>query len=297
VIDKAWHEANPMPPHATLDQRIAWHLDHAANCGCRDIPESIKQELKRRGVPVPRRRETMASAPGGTTMLLPLGDLVDPVPAVPPGRVTIEGSAVSLVPFDAETHAPALFEAVAGRDDLWAYLASGPFPDLDSFTAHYAAAAEKSDPLLFAIIDRASGTAVGHATYLRIAPADRVVEVGNILYSPLLQQTRGATEAMYLMARHAFEDLGYRRYEWKCNALNAPSRRAALRLGFTYEGTFRQHMIVKGRNRDTAWFSMLSHEWPRAKAAFEAWLDPENFGEDGIQRSSLAALREATGSA
>ncbi len=294
MIDKAWHEANPMPPHATLDQRIAWHLDHAANCGCRDIPESIKQELKRRGVPVPKRRETMASAPVGT---VPLGDLVDPVPAVPPAPLVLEGTSVAIVPFDVAPHAAPLFEAITGRDDLFAYMGQGPFTDLAGFTAWCEAAAGKSDPLLFAIVDRASGVAVGHATFMRIAPADRVVEVGNILFTPALQQTRGATEAMYLMARHVFEDLGFRRYEWKCNALNAPSRRAALRLGFSYEGIFRQHMIVKGRNRDTAWFSMLDYEWPRARAAFEAWLDPENFNEDGSQKHGLAALREGTGSA
>ncbi len=294
MIDKAWHEANPMPPHATLDQRIAWHLDHAANCGCRDIPESIKQELKRRGVPVPRRRETMASAPVGT---VPLGDLVDPVPAVPPGPVTLAGSSVAIVPFDVALHAAPLFEATIGHDDLFAYMGQGPFSDLSAFTAWAATAAEKTDPLLFAITDSTNGTPLGHATYMRIAPADRVIEVGNILYTPALQQTRGATEAMYLMARHVFEDLGYRRYEWKCNALNAPSRRAAQRLGFTFEGIFRQHMIVKGRNRDTAWFAMLDHEWPRAKAAFEAWLDATNFNEDGSQRYSLAAIREGTGSA
>ncbi len=293
MIDKAWHEANPMPPHATLDQRIAWHLDHAANCGCRDIPESIKQELKRRGVPVPRRRETMASAPVG---MVPLGDLVDPVPAVPPGRVRLEGRYVAVAPFDVDAHGPALFEAISGHDVLFAYLFSSPPSDYATFAAEYQVAVERSDPLLFAIVDQLSGAAVGQAMYLRITPADRVIEVGGILYSPLLQQTRGATEAMYLMARHAFEDLGYRRYEWKCNALNAPSRRAALRLGFTFEGIFRQHMIVKGRNRDTAWFSMLDHEWPRAKAAFEAWLDPANFNEDGSQKVSLAAMREGAGS-
>jgi hypothetical protein len=125
---------------------------------------------------------------------------------------------------------------------------------------------------------------------MRIEPAHRVIEVGNILYTPKLQRSLRATEAMYLMARHAFEELGYRRYEWKCNALNAPSRRAALRLGFTYEGTFRSHMIVKGRSRDTAWFSMLADEWPARKAAFERWLDPANFDEGGRQRLSLSAL-------
>ena len=128
----------------------------------------------------------------------------------------------------------------------------------------------------------------GRLSYLRIDPAHRVIEVGNIIFTPALQRSRGATEAMYLMARHAFEDLGYRRYEWKCNALNQPSRRAALRLGFVFEGIFRQHMIVKGRNRDTAWFSMLDSEWPLRKASFEQWLAPSNFDPAGRQKLSLA---------
>jgi len=227
------------------------------------------------------------------TQTIPLGDSIDTRPATRPARVAMEGRHVSLVPFEVASHAADLFELSAGEANaaLWAYLAQGPFADLDAFIEYYAIASTRDDPLLFAILDRASGRAVGHATFMRITPADRVVEVGNILYTPALQRTIGATEAMYLMARHAFEDLGYRRYEWKCNALNAPSRRAALRLGFTFEGVFRQHMIVKGRNRDTAWFSMLDHEWPRAKAAFEAWLDPANFNPEGRQLRSLESLR------
>ena len=146
--------------------------------------------------------------------------------------------------------------------------------------------------MFFAILDNPSGKAVGYASYMRIEPVHRVIEVGSILYTPRLQQTTLATEAMYLMARHVFEDLGYRRYEWKCNALNAPSRRAALRFGFTFEGIFRQHMIVKGRNRDTAWFSMLDSEWPVRKANFERWLDPSNFGADGRQKVALSTLNK-----
>jgi RimJ/RimL family protein N-acetyltransferase len=149
--------------------------------------------------------------------------------------------------------------------------------------------ADSEDPLYFSVVDNSSQLAVGRASYLRIEPKHRCIEVGSILYSPALQRTRGATEAMYLMARYAFDDLGYRRYEWKCNALNEPSRRAALRLGFTFEGIFRQHMIAKGRNRDTAWFSMLDSEWPRRKQAFENWLDPANFSADGIQKQPLSA--------
>jgi RimJ/RimL family protein N-acetyltransferase len=176
---------------------------------------------------------------------------------------------------------------------LWLYLFYGPFASRADFDAYLTQIASLDDPLYYAILDNTSGQAVGHVSYLRIEPSHRCVEVGGILYTPSLQRTPGATEAMYLMARRVFEDLGYRRYEWKCNALNAPSRRAALRLGFTYEGVFRQHMIMKGRNRDTAWFSMLDTEWPARKAAFEQWLDPANFDADGRQKTSLSELNSA----
>jgi RimJ/RimL family protein N-acetyltransferase len=152
--------------------------------------------------------------------------------------------------------------------------------------------ASASDPLFFSILNQAK-TPVGYASYMRIEPAHRCIEVGSILYTPELQRTPGATEAMYLMARHVFEDLGYRRYEWKCNALNQPSRRAALRLGFTFEGVFRQHLIIKGRNRDTAWYSMLDSEWPQRKANFERWLSPANFDGGGNQKESLAQMNDA----
>jgi RimJ/RimL family protein N-acetyltransferase len=171
---------------------------------------------------------------------------------------------------------------------LWQYLFEGPFPDRPAFDVHLQRMAASDDPLFFAILDSASGGAVGYASFIRIEPIHRVIEVGSILYAPRMQQTALATEAMYLMARHVFEGLGYRRYEWKCNSLNAPSRRAALRLGFTFEGIFRQHMIVKGRNRDTAWFSMLDSEWPVRKANFERWLDPSNFDPDGRQKMALS---------
>jgi RimJ/RimL family protein N-acetyltransferase len=219
----------------------------------------------------------------------PVGALVDPTPAPRPQRVSLEGRHVAIVPFDLAAHGRQIFDASSGpeNDGLWAYMGNGPFADFAAFSAYYAEAAKKEDPLLFAILDKNSGRAVGHATYLRIAPQDRAIEVGNILYTPLMQRTIGATEAMYLMARHAFDDLGYRRYEWKCNDLNAPSRRAAQRYGFHFEGIFRQHMIVKGRNRDTAWFAMLDSDWPRVKAAFEAWLDPSNFDATGKQKTRL----------
>ena len=144
--------------------------------------------------------------------------------------------------------------------------------------------------VFLAIVSESTGEAAGYASYMRIDPANGVVEVGNILMSPALQRTTAATEAMYLMARHVFDDLGYRRYEWKCNAGNGPSRRAALRYGFTFEGIFRQHMVVKGLNRDTAWFAMLDHEWPARKRAFETWLDPANFDDQGSQRQTLSEI-------
>ncbi|HEY1493772.1 MAG TPA: GNAT family protein, partial [Candidatus Solibacter sp.] len=145
------------------------------------------------------------------------------------------------------------------------------------------------DPLFFTILDAASGEPAGYCSLMRIEPAHRVIEIGNILYLPRLQRTVGATEAMYLMARYVFEKLGYRRYEWKCDALNAPSRRAALRYGFTFEGIFRQHMLVKGKNRDTAWYSMLDTEWGERKRAFEDWLDDGNFDSEGRQKRALSA--------
>ena len=209
----------------------------------------------------------------------------------------MEGRYVSLAPLDAKVHGDALWENLQGtqNDHLWLYLFDGPFRDKPTFDANLQRKSLSQDPLYFAIVDQGAKRAVGYAAYLRIEPKHRCIEVGDILSSPTLQRTRGATEAMHLMARHAFEDLGYRRYEWKCNDLNYPSRNAALRLGFTFEGIFRQHMIIKGRNRDTAWFSMLDCEWPVRKAAFEHWLDPANFDAQGRQKASLTffAGREA----
>ncbi len=197
---------------------------------------------------------------------------------------------VSLEPLDPVAHGDTLFAGSSGEqhDDLWLYLFDGPFRDRAEFDANLRAKAKTDDPLFFGIVDNATQAAAGYASYMRIEPVHKVIEVGSILYTPALQRTAGATEAMYLMARHVFEDLGYRRYEWKCNALNAPSRSAALRLGFRFEGIFRQHMIVKGLNRDTAWFSMLDSEWPARKQAFETWLDEKNFDEEGRQKTALA---------
>jgi RimJ/RimL family protein N-acetyltransferase len=224
-----------------------------------------------------------------------LGPLIDPAPARAPHPTTLKGRFVTLVPLDPAAHGAALYHASHGpeREDLWRYLFDGPYQDQAAFEDRLKQMAASRDPLFFTILDNANGQPVGYSSYLRIEPAHRCIEVGSILFTPLLQRTPGATEAMYLMARHVFEDLGYRRYEWKCNALNEPSRRAALRLGFTFEGIFRQHMIMKGRNRDTAWFSMLDSEWPARKANFERWLAPDNFDAQGRQKQSLSGMSEA----
>ena len=211
-----------------------------------------------------------------------------------PRRVPMAGRTVTLEPLDATRHAAPLWRAVEGHDELWTWLFDGPFPTEAEFTADIAQKQAAADRIFYAIIPAEAGAAVGYASYLRIEPAHGIIEVGNILLSPALQRTTAATEAMYLMARHIFDNLGYRRYEWKCNAENAPSRRAAQRLGFTFEGIFRQHMVVKDRNRDTAWFAMLDHEWPARKRAFEAWLDPANFDNENSQYKSLAEFRQVT---
>jgi RimJ/RimL family protein N-acetyltransferase len=203
----------------------------------------------------------------------------------------MEGRYSRLEPLEAARHTADLFVANSldreGRN--WTYLSIGPFSTEASYREWVEKAAAGSDPMFHAILDPATRKAVGVASYMRIDPAHGVLEVGNLNYSPLLQRKPGATEAMYLMMKRAFE-LGYRRYEWKCNALNAPSRAAAQRLGFSYEGTFRQAAIHKGRSRDTAWFSIIDQEWPALRMAFERWLEPANFGPDGNQRRSLSSL-------
>ena len=224
-----------------------------------------------------------------------MADLIDTSPAKRPSRTRLEGRLVALEPLDPAVHADSLWKAShgEGKKELWFYLSDGPWPDRPAFDASLKHKAESEDPFYFAIADRRSRLAAGLCAYLRITPEHRVIEVGAILFTPALQKTAGATEAMYLMARHAFEDLGYRRYEWKCDSLNAASRRAALRLGFQFEGIFRQHMIRRGRNRDTAWFAMLDSEWPARKANFEHWLNPSNFDSDGRQKQSLSQLNGA----
>jgi RimJ/RimL family protein N-acetyltransferase len=205
------------------------------------------------------------------------------------------GRYCTLEPLDVGRHAGALFEAYGDFPDgrAWTYLFAPVPTDPVSFEAHIKAAAASLDPLHFAIVEAATGSAVGTAALMRIDPAHGVIEVGGITYSPRLQRTRAGTEAMYLLIGRAFDDLGYRRYEWKCDHLNAASIAAAGRYGFRFEGIFRQAIVYKGRSRDTAWFSITDGEWPRVRAGFEAWLSEENFDDTLQQRQSLAELRGA----
>lgn len=218
----------------------------------------------------------------------PLGPVVDTEPAQRPGPVTLTGRYGRVERLSVQ-HAASLWEATRS-DDVWTYMAAGPFATAAAFTDWAASRLAADDPYFYTILDSA-GRALGVAALMEIRPANRVIEVGHIAYGSALQRTPLATEAQYLLARYAFETLGFRRYEWKCNALNAPSRRAALRFGFTFEGIFRQHMIVKGRSRDTAWYAMLDSEWPARKAAFERWLAPENFDSGGRQKKRLQELQ------
>lgn len=213
----------------------------------------------------------------------------EPVP--PPRPLTLSGRYVTLEPLDADRHTPALWKAVSDHDEVWAWLSDGPYEcEADLYQAIADKQASSSAVFLAIIPEGQPSAAAGYASFMRIEQAHGVVEVGNILLSPRLQRTRASTEAMYLMARHVFDDLGFRRYEWKCNAGNAPSRQAALRLGFSFEGIFRQHMVIKDRNRDTAWFAMLDSEWPERKRAFENWLRPENFDSAGAQVNKLSRM-------
>ncbi len=208
-----------------------------------------------------------------------------------PAREVVSGRFCRLEPIDPARHARALFDANALDPDArgWTYLPYGPFADLEAYLAWMRALCLGDDPLFFAIVDAASGRAVGLASYLRIDPLVGSIEVGHLRFSSLLQRRPAATEAMYLMMKRAF-DLGYRRYEWKCDALNAPSRAAAERLGLSFEGVFRQALVYKGRNRDTAWFAATDREWPGLDAAFARWLAPANFDAEGRQRLRLGEL-------
>jgi len=219
----------------------------------------------------------------------PVGYRVDARPAELPRAVTLAGRYSSVERLAATRHHADLWDAVAGHDQIWTYMSYGPFVNAAVFCDWLLSREEAGDPFYYAIVNPAA-RAVGLAALMRIEPDMRVIEIGNILLSPATQRTPLATEAQYLLASYVFESLRYRRYEWKCDALNGASRRAALRLGFTFEGIFRDHMIVKGRSRDTAWFAMLAEEWPARKAAFEHWLRPENFYADGMQKTKLSAL-------
>jgi RimJ/RimL family protein N-acetyltransferase len=210
-----------------------------------------------------------------------------------PERTTLVGRYCTLEPLNVATHADDLFDAylLAPDGSDWTYLASDRFTDRDAYRAFAAANSATDDPMHFAILSNTTGKAIGTASLLRIDPANGSIEVGWIAYSPLIQRTPMGTEAMFLLMRYCMDDLGYRRYEWKCNAINEPSRSAALRYGFQFEGVFRQAAVVKQRNRDTAWYAFIDSEWPVIKAAFKQWLDPANFDADGQQRKPLSSFR------
>jgi RimJ/RimL family protein N-acetyltransferase len=220
-------------------------------------------------------------------------DLSQWSPRPRPARRTIQGRYVRLEPLDPARHGDGLYAASVEDDaeERFRYLFEAPPESRAAFEPWLTRSAASEDPLYFAVVDEATGRAEGRLTFMRIDQGHGVIETGSILFGPRLARTRGATEAIYLQARHAFEDLGYRRFEWKCNDLNAPSKRAAIRLGFTFEGVFRQHMVVKGMNRDTAWYAMLDRDWPACKHAFERWLSPDNFDAAGQQRVSLSSLQ------
>ncbi|MGX5220438.1 GNAT family N-acetyltransferase [Pseudomonas segetis] len=214
--------------------------------------------------------------------------------AAMPQRSVLSGRFVHLEPLQASQHGDDLWHALQGPESdpkLWDYLAVGPFPERAAFDAWLHANQASSDPLFYSVIDNASQRAVGLLSYLRINPEDGSIEIGHISFGKVMQRSPGSTETLWLLANQAMTDLGYRRLEWKCNAQNARSMRAAERLGFVHEGIFRQHMVVKGRNRDTAWFSIVDSEWPRCRDAFRRWLDVANFDSQGQQISSLEALR------
>jgi RimJ/RimL family protein N-acetyltransferase len=222
----------------------------------------------------------------------PLGERVQWGPVQPPARTTLEGSHVSLRPLRSTDADPlyAVSHPPLADTGIWTYLPHGPFEDADQMRRDLELREHSLDPLYFTVLRAPESDPSGVAAYLRITPEHGVIEIGHIWFGAPLQRTTAATETIYLLARHAFDDLSYRRLEWKCDALNEPSKRAADRFGFRYEGTFRKHQVVKGRNRDTAWFAITDDEWPTIRQGFEAWLDPENFDADGRQRSSLHSM-------
>lgn len=211
-----------------------------------------------------------------------------------PGDVTLAGAFCRLEPLDVDRHAGDLYAAYRaaadGRD--WTYMFAGPFENADAYRSYAETAARSTDPKHYAVIDTGLGRAVGTLSLMRVDPGNGAIEVGNVAFSPLMQQRPVSTEAQFLLMQYVFDELHYRRYEWKCDSLNAPSRKAADRLGFSFEGIFRQAVIYKGRSRDTAWFSIIDQEWPSLKAAFLAWLAADNFGSEGKQVRTLAEIRK-----
>ncbi|MGC2942260.1 MULTISPECIES: GNAT family N-acetyltransferase [unclassified Brevibacterium] len=223
---------------------------------------------------------------------MPPADLTDFTGAQPPRRETIHGRFVDLEPLDSAAHGDDLFAEVTaptGIDDRFRYLPQTPQTDRGEFDSWIAEAAGSPDPLFFAVVDRSTGRALGRQALMRIDAANGVIEIGHILWGPSLSRTAAATEALFLCAELVFAS-GFRRFEWKCDDDNVPSKRAAERFGFTFEGVFRQHLVVKGRNRDTAWFSIIDSEWPSLRQGYRAWFDEANFDADGRQRESLRAL-------
>ncbi len=221
----------------------------------------------------------------------PAGEVVEPLPpALWPARAAIDGRHARVEPVEPRLHAGELFTAGQADDAIWDYLAYGPWPSVEAYREHLRDCAASADPVFYAIRDQRTGLATGIASLMSIVPKHGSIEIGHIWLGPALQNTAAATEALFLLIDHAMTGLGYRRMEWKCNALNAASRRAAVRLGFYFEGIFYQHMVVKGRNRDTAWFSILDDEWRALRPNFERWLAAENFDEAGRQRESLREL-------
>ena len=234
----------------------------------------------------------MSNSNETTDLGLPIGEIVENWSPPPrPERRAMPGQYCVVEPMSIEKHSADLFEANRRdrEDRIWVYLPYGPFASLDEYRQWLTATCLSDDPMFFSIIDRQTGKAAGVASYLRINPGAGSIEVGHINYAPAMQNTALATEAMYLMMKNVF-DLGYRRYEWKCNALNRRSCDAATRLGFTFEGIFRQMLVVKGRNRDTAWYGLIDKEWPALEQAFQTWLATDNFDGDGVQRRSLSVL-------
>ncbi|WP_164742998.1 GNAT family protein [Mesorhizobium sp. Z1-4] len=222
-----------------------------------------------------------------------ISDLADWTPREAPRHAPMEGRFVRLVPLDAAAHGDALFGITENDPQRFRYLFEPPPADRQALQPWLDLAQASTDPLWFTVIDQTSGRVVGRQSFMRIDKVHGVIEIGSILWSSLMARSPASTEALFLFAKHAFDDLGYRRFEWKCNNLNEPSKQAALRYGFSFEGVFRQHMVVKGQNRDTAWYAMTDRDWPLIRSAFEAWLDPANFDLQGQQRERLGEIRAA----